>query len=29
MKKIERAEKLVQGHLNTFRCPICHRGILD
>ena len=28
MKKIERAEKLVQGHLNTFRCPICHQGYI-
>lgn len=28
MKKIERAEKLVQNHLNTFRCPICHQGYI-
>ena len=28
MKKIERAEKLVQSHLNTFRCPICHQGYI-
>ncbi|MBD8085846.1 methyltransferase domain-containing protein [Limosilactobacillus sp. c9Ua_26_M] len=28
MKKIERAEKLVQNHLNTFRCPICHQDYI-
>ena len=29
MKKIERAEKLVQSHLKTFRCPICHQGYIS
>lgn len=24
MKKIERAEKFVEGHLDVFRCPVCH-----
>lgn len=29
MKKIERAENLVQSHLELFQCPVCHHRYLN